>query len=86
MSKRRVLSPLTRTTDTRQNFIERSGIFSERVLGKAISKYIPEGRLPESNKQSTFRAFMVKMNVKSNGRYFGDMTTEEIFSFLDECC
>ena len=81
----KTLKPLMRTTDTRQAVFERSGLFSESKLGANISRYVAEGKLPDSNSQKVFRQFMVNVNHMSNGRYFGDMSQREIFDFLDLC-
>ena len=81
----RILKPFMRTTDTRSNVIERSGIFSERGLACNISEYLAEGKLESSNNEKAFRKFMVNINLRSNGRYFGDMSKVEVFNFLDDC-
>ena len=81
----RYLKPFMRTTDTRSNVIERSGIFSERGLARNISEYLAEGRLAQSEDQQVFRNFMISINIRSNGRYFGDMSKVEVFDFLDSC-
>ena len=79
------LKPFMRTTDTRMTVIERSGLFSESRFALAISQYLAEGRFPESQDQNRFRDFVVNVNLKSNGRYFGDLTRQEVFEFLDQC-
>lgn len=81
----RILKPFMRTTDTRSNVIERSGIFSERGLARHISQYLAEGKLAKSDDQQEFRNFMISINIRSNGRYFGDMSKVEVFDFLDGC-
>jgi hypothetical protein len=82
---RDTLKPFMRTTDTRSNVIERSGIFSERGLAKQISDYLNAGKLADSEDQDVFRGFMVSINLRSNGRYFGDMSATEVHGFLDTC-
>lgn len=82
---RDTLQPFMRTTDTRSNVIERSGIFSERGLAKQISEYLAQGKLQNSTDQDVFRNFMVSINLRSNGRYFGDMAANEVHKFLDTC-
>jgi len=75
-----------RTTDTRSNVIERSGIFSERGLAKYISDYLAAGKFPGATKKDqVFRDFMISINLRSNGRYFGDMSQLEVYGFLDGC-
>lgn len=80
-----ILRPFMRTTDTRSNVIERSGIFSESGLAQNISEYLTEGRLPDADNQYVFRNFMVSINLRSNGRFFGDQSRAEVFNFLDSC-
>jgi len=80
-----ILKPFMRTTDTRQAVFERPGIFSERGLARNISEYITEGRLENSSNETVFRDFVKSINLRSNGRYFGDMTKGEVFEFLDDC-
>jgi len=82
---RNTLIPFMRTTDTRSNVIERSGIFSESGLAKHISDYLNAGKLTNSNNQDVFRNFMVSINLRSNGRYFGDLLEGEVTAFLDSC-
>lgn len=82
---REALNPFMRTTDTRQGVIERSGVFSERGLAKHISGYLTAGKLENSSNQAVFRNFMVSINLRSNGRYFGDMAANEVHEFLDTC-
>ena len=81
----KILTPFMRTTDTRSNVIERSGIFSERGLARNISEYLAEGKLENFDNQQIFRNFMISINIRSNGRYFGDMTKVEVYDFLDSC-
>ncbi len=81
----RILNPLMRTTDTRQAVFERPGIFSERGLARSISEYVAEGRLENSGNETVFRGFVKSINLRSNGRYFGDMKKAEVFDFLDSC-
>jgi hypothetical protein len=81
-----VLAPLMRTTDTRLNSIERSGLFSEVGLAKAISSYLASGKSPAATSEDAFRNFVININMRSNGRYFGDMTEPELYKFLEECC
>jgi hypothetical protein len=80
-----VLQPLMRTTDTRLNTIERSTIFSETHLAASISRYIKEGKFPAHTDGQEFRKFMININYKSNGRYFGGMTTKDMDNFLKTC-
>lgn len=81
----RMMTPLMRTTDTRSAVIERSGIFAESGLARNISEYVAEGKLRDSSNQNVFRNFVKSINLRSNGRYFGDMTKVEVFAFLDTC-
>ena len=81
----RVLKPFMRTTDTRQAVFERPGIFSERWLAQNISEYVDEGKLENFENEKVFREFVKSINIRSNGRYFGDMTKTEVFGFLDGC-
>lgn len=82
----KALSSFMRTTDTRSNWIERTGIFTEQVLANSISNYLLLGKHNDAaTEQYAFRAFMKSINLYSNGRYFGDMDTPEIFEFLDSC-
>ena len=81
----RILKPLMRTTDTRSQVFERPGIFSERGLARNISEYVAEGKLENSGNETVFRDFVKSINLRSNGRYFGDMTKVEVFDFLDGC-
>ena len=81
-----VMKPLMRTTDTRQAAIERPGIFTELGFAKSISNYLADGHHPEAAaNEAAFRAFVRNINLYSNGRYFGDMSTSEIFEFLNTC-
>lgn len=82
---RQVMEPFMRTADTRQAVIERSGLFSERGLAGHISEYLMKGRLNESTKEKVFRSFIKSVNFQSNGRFFGDMSQDEVFEFLDRC-
>ena len=72
------------TTDVRSNVIERSGLFSEKRFALAISEFIAAGKLPTKT-ESDIRKFIINVNLKSNGRYFGDMSQKEIWSFLSSC-
>ena len=82
---KQVLEPFMRTTDTRMSVIERPGIFSETGLARNISSYIADKKLPEHDKDKVFREFMVNINLRSNGRHFGDMNKAEVYAFLDGC-
>jgi hypothetical protein len=80
-----VLAPLMRTTDTRMSSFERPGIFSEVGLAKTISSYLAAGKYPAAKSEDAYRKFVININMRSNGRYFGDMTVPELYKFLDEC-
>ena len=81
-----VMKPLMRTTDTRLTSIERPGIFTETGFAKSISDYLEQGRHPEAAKaEQPYRNFIRTINLRSNGRYFGDMSNDQIFEFLDSC-
>lgn len=82
---RDVLAPLMRTTDTRQSVVERPGIFTEVGLAKSISDYVAAGKLPDHEKDAVFRQFMISINLKSNGRYFGDVLDAEMAEFFASC-
>ena len=82
---KKILIPFMRTTDTRSNVIERSSIFSEVEFARCISEYLADGKLQDSNLQNVFRRFVININLRSNGRHFGDMNKTEVFSFLDDC-
>lgn len=81
----RVLKILARTTETRMQTIERPGIFMERGLARHIINYLDEGKLVNHKDEKTFREFMKSINFNSNGRWLGDLSKAEAFSFLDNC-
>jgi hypothetical protein len=81
-----VMTPLMRTTDTRQATIERPGIFNEPRLAHSISNYLAKGHYPEAAaNEAKFREFVKNIGFYSNGRYFGDMSHDDIFEFLKTC-
>jgi len=81
-----VMTPLMRTTDTRQATIERPGIFNEPRLANSISNYLAQGHYPEAAaNEAKFREFVKNIGFYSNGRYFGDMSHDDIFEFLKTC-
>ncbi|GAA3975902.1 DUF6339 family protein [Allohahella marinimesophila] len=81
----KVLTPFMHSTDTRSNVFERPGIFMERGLAKHISDYLTAGKLPNHTQERVFRDFLININLKSNGRHFGDMKDTDVFAFLDGC-
>ncbi len=82
---REMMAPFMRTTDTRSSVIERSGVCSECGLARHISEYLTQGKLKEAHQERAFRDFIISINFKSNGLYFGDMSQKEVFKFLDHC-